>query len=450
MLKFLVRVLSYSLSSFEGIKMSSYKIKFFAGSLLTAILLLTSLNCGDKGVATPPPTAVKVLVKSAIDTSRVSGANVVLYEANSGEAIMRAESGTDGTVLFDNLTAGGYYVRIAAQGYKELPIGSVSPVPFQVSKYNTTQQTFFLDTLQGIFGMIDGQVDPAQAGYLIVASSALNNELHTYSGPDGYFAIFNVPFAEYMVYAVKSGFNAADTSVIILRPGNPEANVRIIMNQASGSTLTGMVTFLAVENGIVDVSLLDKNSLSVVSGLTTTINTDRNYELNNIPQGEYTAWASYKNDGYVMDPDWIFKNPGALNVSFSSEANLELNFSVTGAISIVSPTNPDAEVIPVPADSIEPLFIWNPYPQAKEYIIEVKDMNGIVVWGGFDENGFIRHSQIPRTFSSIRYNFDGSATTALQHGQIYQWKIYADNDIAPGIQTLLSSSEDLKGLFITP
>ena len=426
------------------------KVKSFAGYILIFILMLTFLNCGDKGVATPPPTGVNIMVKSAIDTSLVSGANVVLYKANSGEAVMRAESSTDGTAKFTELTSGSYYVRIAAQGFKELPIGNVSPVPFPITKYEITQQTFYLDTLQGIFGTIDGYVDPAQSGFLVVASSVLNGDMHSYSGPDGYFSIFNVPFDTYWIYAVKSGFNAADTAFATLSSGSPDASVQLTMNQFTGSTLSGMVTFLAVQNGIVDVSLLDRNALSVVSGLTTSINTDRNYVLNNIPDGEYTAWASYQNDGYVMDPDWIFKNPGALDVSITGQSTLELDFSVTAAIRIVSPTNPDAEIIPAVADSVEPLFAWNLYPQAKEYIIEVKDMNGNIVWGGFDENGVIRHSQIPRTYTSIRYNFDGSASAALQSGQVYQWKIYADDDILPGVQTLLSSSEDLKGLFITP
>jgi hypothetical protein len=30
---------------------------------------------------------------------------------------------------------------------------------------------------------------------------------------------------------------------------------------------------------------------------------------------------------------------------------------------------------------------------------------------------------------------------------VYQWKIYADDSADPNIQTLLSSSEDLRGLF---
>ncbi|MEJ2103212.1 MAG: hypothetical protein P8X47_01400, partial [Ignavibacteriaceae bacterium] len=182
----------------------------------------------------------------------------------------------------------------------------------------------------------------------------------------------------------------------------------------------------------------------------TVIDTSRNYSISNIPAGEYLAWASYKNDGYVMDPDWIFKNPGALFVSFAGDSSKERDFSVTDAITIISPTNPPEDITPAIADSIIPTFRWSAYPQTKEYIIEVRDINGELIWGGFKANGEIRHSQIPKEGTSVKFNFDGSALSQLQPGNIYQWRLYADDDAAPNIQTLLSTSEDLMGLFVTP
>jgi len=211
-----------------------------------------------------------------------------------------------------------------------------------------------------------------------------------------------------------------------------------------------MVTFLASQNAVVDVSLLDKISYSVVNGLTTVIDSSRNYTINNIPAGEYIAWASYKNDGYVMDPDWIFKNPGALFVSFAGDSSKVRDFSVTDAITINSPTNPSYELIPALADSAVPTFSWNAYPSTKEYIIEVRDINGELIWGGFKASGEIRHAQIPKEWNSVEFNFDGSALTQLQSGNIYQWRIYSDDDDALNVQTLLSASEDLMGLFIVP
>ena len=151
-----------------------------------------------------------------------------------------------------------------------------------------------------------------------------------------------------------------------------------------------------------------------------------------------------------MDPDWIFKNPGALNVSFTTDTSKIRDFSVTGAISIDTPTNPANSITPALADSVVPTFHWNAYPQSKEYIIEVRDINGNLIWGGFTASGEIRHSQIPKEWNSVEFNFDGSALMQLQPGDIYQWRLYSDDEATSGVQTLLSSSEDLMGLFRVP
>lgn len=422
--------------------------------LLSIIILLSliSFQCSDdNSTQPPPPTIIKIVVKSASDSTVIAGANVVLYDANTGESVSRNFSGNDGVANFENSFGGNYYVRISAQGYKEVPEGSVSPVPFSVSSGKTTSQTYFMSILTGTFGKIEGTVNPQLSGFLIVAkSSGMNSEYHTYSGPNGYFILFNVPFETYMVDAIKSGYQSINQPQVTLSSGSSSATVQIDVNQITGSTLTGKVTFLASQNAIVDISLLDKISNSVVNGLTTMIDTSRNYLINNIPAREYIAWASYENDGYVMDPDWIFKNPGALFVSFAGDSSKVRDFSVTDAITIVSPTNPPGEIIPAVADSVIPTFRWNAYPQTKEYIIEVKDINGNIIWGGFKENGEIRHAQIPKEWNSVEYNFDGSALIQLQPGNIYQWRIYSDDDATQNVQTLLSSSEDLMGLFIAP
>ena len=112
--------------------------------------------------------------------------------------------------------------------------------------------------------------------------------------------------------------------------------------------------------------------------------------------------------------------------------------------------NPANSITPALADSVVPTFYWNAYPQTKEYIIEVRDINGNLIWGGFTASGEIRHAQIPKEWNSVEFNFDGSALMQLQQGNIYQWRLYSDDEATAGVQTLLSSSEDLMGLFITP
>ena len=77
-------------------------------------------------------------------------------------------------------------------------------------------------------------------------------------------------------------------------------------------------------------------------------------------------------------------------------------------------------------------------------------MNRDMIWGGFNADGSINHGKIGALLTSALFNFDGSATETLKSGEIYQWKIYADDDRADGVQTLISSSEDLMGIFEIP
>jgi hypothetical protein len=140
-----------------------------------------------------PPTNVEIIVRSVNDSSSIANANVVLYNANTGESVLRVFSGSNGVAKFENLSSGNYYVRISAQGFKETPPGSVSPVPFSVSSGQTHTQIYYLDILQGTFGKIDGKVNPNLPDFLIVASSTTSSsEYHIYSGPDGYFVLFSV------------------------------------------------------------------------------------------------------------------------------------------------------------------------------------------------------------------------------------------------------------------
>jgi hypothetical protein len=422
-------------------------------SILLFLIISMSLiftNCGEDNITEPPPPVLtKIVVNSAVDSSVIVGANIVLYNANTGESVSREFSGNDGIAKFESLPSGTYYVKIAADGFMATPPKQANPIPFTISSNENFSQTYYLDKLQGTFGKIDGNINPNISGFLIVADSPNSDmEYHTYSGPDGYFVLFNVPFGTYSVNAVKSGYQSGNQPEVSISSISSSATVDLNVSEITGSTLTGKVSFLAVGNGIVDISLLDKKSLSVVNGLTTVIDTSKSYIIPSIPPGEYKAWASYENDGYVMDPDWIFKHPEALNVSFTSDTTKILDFSVTGAITIVTPSNLADSIIPDSVDSSSPTLSWASYSQSKEYIIEVRDINGNLIWGGFTESGEILHSKITKDKTSVEFNFDGSALSELQIGNIYQWKIYADADANTGIQSLLSSSEDQMGLFI--
>ena len=78
---------------------NNFKIKALLLSLMLSSLLFYQCN-EDSSVEPDPPTVLQIIVKSAADSSVIAGANVVLYNANTGESVSRTFSGNDGIAKF--------------------------------------------------------------------------------------------------------------------------------------------------------------------------------------------------------------------------------------------------------------------------------------------------------------------------------------------------------------
>ncbi|MBN2789836.1 MAG: carboxypeptidase regulatory-like domain-containing protein [Candidatus Delongbacteria bacterium] len=399
-----------------------------------------------------PVTMLKIIVKDILGAP-VPNANVVVFHAETNESEIRDFTDENGICNF-NIGEGNYYLNVTAQSYFPSPAPTVTPVPFYVVKEDTTvQERILFNNLLTDIGYIQGYVEPPMSNFLILADDAgSSNYFAASSGPDGYFILYNLPYATYDIAAYKQGYvtDSVVTSTISAVAQSDSVTINVL--EVTGSNLSGSVTFLATTDTLdVDIVMRDPETMQVIPGMITQ-EIGGNYSFSGIPEGDFMAWASFGNDGYVMDPDWIFKNPGALNVSFPTDNNTTLNFSVTGSIKMISPTNPADSIYAFVADSIVPTFSWVPYPSTKEYIIEVRDLSGNILWGGFDAAGNVNHGYIDDSVTSIEYDFDGTATQALIPGQIYQWKIWADKGTAidSGVEQLISASEDLRGIFTVP
>lgn len=424
--------------------------------MLVAAIASCIVGCAKDPVKPPDPTILRVSVRSSADSTVVVNSNVVLYGAETAEAVVRGMTNKDGVVLF-TCTTGDYYVNVSAQTFQAVPPENIAAVPFFVAPQDTTVQTIFLDVLEGAenTGFIVGSVEPAINNFLVLAKSETSAQKHsTVSGPDGIFVAYNLPFDNYSLDALKAGHQMTGPVSASVSATAPIDTVQIDVTEYPGSNLVGSVTFLASENSVVDIILLDPETRSVIPGLAVVNDASGlTYSMAGIPDGNYLAWASLRNDGYIMDPDWVFKNPDGLNVEFSTAASAELNFSVTDAITLVSPTNPSESTLPATADSAVPIFTWHAYPSAKEYFIEVRDLNGRLLWGGFDSDGTARHAFIGANVTSVAYNFDSQPSVpALEPGNIYRWQVWADlgTQLDSFVEQLISASEDLRGLFRIP
>jgi hypothetical protein len=429
-------------------------------ALAILAISLTIVGCGggDDPVEPAPvvPTVLKVVVRSEADSSLVENSNVVLYRAETGEAFLRGMTDGEGTIFFD-CEVGNYYLDISAQGYDPVPPENISHVPFFVDKGDTTDQDISLVVREnsGSAGYVMGHVEPAVRNFLVLAELQTGQgKYSTVTGPDGFFVFYNLPFGDYGLEALKSGYKMEGPVEATVSSAAGVDTVQIMVSEYQGSLLTGSVTFLASENSTVDITLLDPETRSVVPGLTVMNDpAGLTYRMEKIPDGQYLAWASLKNDGYVIDPDWVFKNPGGLDIAFTNQETRQLNFSVTDAIDLVSPTNPADSTFAYMAESVTPVFRWLPYPSAKEYFIEVKDLAGNILWGGFNPDGTSNHGFIPASADNVVYGFDNDLETpALKPGEIYQWKIWADKGTQQNqfVEQLISSSEDLRGIFQVP
>jgi hypothetical protein len=148
-----------------------------------------------------------------------------------------------------------------------------------------------------------------------------------------------------------------------------------------------------------------------------------------------------------MDPQQFAQNGDPIiNVTGNP---ITYDIDITNSVSLISPTNDATERIPVSANN-SPTFSWTPFEDASEYVIEVSDAYGNVIWGGFGDNWSSKNIVIPATQTSITFNSDGNATANLESGEVYRWRIFAskDNIESPIGWELISMSEDYVGLIL--
>jgi hypothetical protein len=430
-------------------------------SALRSLLLVLSLQlisaCSDSNyhLSINFPGVLETTVLDAADGTPISNATISVVNADTQARVAWLLSDAEGHAAV-HLEQGAYTLRISAQGYLPSPPAGEDALPLQVLNNLTTRTTLRLQTdpdavnSAQLHGTVQSPSGAGINGVLLVAKDAAQGiTLTTTSASDGSFRLYNVPPGNYALEGLIAGYRQVTSpGSITIAPAATLSGVERILERSANADLSGKVSFLAVVNGIVDITLLQPQTRDPIPGLDTANSAGGNtYRLEAVPPGEYIAWASYGNDGYVMDPDSIRKF-GLPTVSFTpGGSDQQQDFNVTDAITLIAPTNPPQWRIPQVVSNSEPLFQWQPYPSAKEYIIEVRDAQGAVIWGGYDGAGTILHTPIGAASTTVRFNFDGSASAPLVAGATYRWKLYADNDAAANIQGLISASEQQMGLF---
>ena len=249
------------------------KITLRIAFLIFSVPFIFLSSCKDDDEHAPEPTTgvVSGVVSNGLTASPLADVRVVLYNANSNEPTGQVDlTDVDGAFEFTNV-GGNYYVKTSTQNYEDVPARGLAGLAFTISNGSTvTHNIEMFESVNSNTGSISGQLTSSDVnvnGALVVASNGITG-MSTISDSIGNYTIYNVPADNYMVKAWRGGLESSEESVVVVSNTISE-NVNLSVNDVSGNTVSGSVTFLATSNSDVDVALTHPESEESIPGLTT-------------------------------------------------------------------------------------------------------------------------------------------------------------------------------------
>lgn len=426
--------------------------------LCAALLACGSTSCkdgGDDPVYYAPGSGTLAGTVEDLDSGNpIAGARVIILDAETNAAACAVQV-TDGSGAFSvALPAGQYLVLVSATGYYDVPPVNMVPLPVDVTTDATESVALEMVTNPNAsnVGSVSGAVSgPSGAmGGVMVSLSNATSGYSTISGSDGSYVIFNVvPATDYIAIALYAGYSSSTVDSIEVIADQETQDVDLTMTDSGTFTVTGQITYRATTNQDVRVVLIDPFTRRSIPGAS---DFDRGtFSIGGIAPGSYIVRASYDNDGLVVDPFTLLKF-GETTVAVT-DSNVDVgSLSVTGAVELTAPDPTGNPTVPDPAATTL-TFTWANYPSAKDYVVEVVDINGIQKWGGFqlDANGLAildgNDNPIPRHAGALvtgtTVDYDTAVGDALAAGRTYQVRVYA----RVVDESVTSSTENLVGVF---
>ncbi|MGA1842833.1 MAG: hypothetical protein ACMUIU_19620 [bacterium] len=246
---------------------------------------------GGSGDSHTPMGTISVYTLDATDDTPVNDASITVYD--SSNILVTRGLTVDGN--FECLLSPGtYIIMVAAQDYQPVPPSNQNAVPFEIIDGKTTIQNIALKEHPdaGTTGHISGYtLTPVPdlsgvSGVLVVAKDeALGQYASGISGPDGDYVIYNVVLGNYTLEAYLSGYRVTSQPVtvdVVAADGYNADDIE--MEEHANADLYGKVTFLAVTNGVVDITLVHPDTLDTIPGLSTQNQaSELTYQLSGLP-----------------------------------------------------------------------------------------------------------------------------------------------------------------------
>lgn len=287
----------------------------------------------------------------------------------------------------------------------------------------------------------------APAGTLVVAEGP-DPAPYGVADAGGAYTLFNVKPGAVTLRGYRSGLEVTPRELTV--EGAPQTGIDLSV-AAEGNdalaTVDGSVNIVNAPGGsltsvvLVPVSVFNGNLLRgpVPFGLRAPDpgvlpNVAGTFAIRGVPAGTYKVLAAFENDGLVRDPDLTIAGTTVqeITVTAGQSTSLAESFKITEALAVTSPGRDEPEVV-----KGTPTFVFADDSSEDYYIVRVFDVFGNVIW---------EEPMVP--------GVNGSATVEVQYGgpaltpgAYYQFRATSVRD-KQGMQTGISQTEDLRGVFI--
>ena len=410
-------------------------------------------DADETGCFAPVLLEGKVVRLDDIDEG-IEGARVLARDENGASASDIAVSSNDGSFALrvpavrkadGSRIVPELFLRADAAGFATFPGGLRTAIPVDLSQPTKNDSgyhvmnastTVALDDLSdtSALGSLSGKVlvdNPS--GTLIVAGGAT-----AVSDTDGSYVIFNVPAGDYDVRGYRQGLSL-DSAAASVAAGKETKDVNLKGDDAPLGVVNGTLSFVNASAKETSVVLVVESTFNDAlkrgespQGLRAYPVTGT-YSFEDVPAGDYVVLAAFENDDLVRDPDMAIGGTALQHISVAGAAVDVTGFKITGALSVVSPGAESAEPV---SGAVQ--FEWADDSSEDGYEVTVVDTFGQQVW---------QDLEVPKVSgaSSVTLAYGGDP---LSPGY-YQFRAVSFRQQKnSNARTYISSTEDLKGVFI--
>lgn len=400
------------------------------------------------------PVTVEGRVLDSADQKPIGGARVVARDVNGAMASQNvAVTAADGVYKLGfpavrkadgTPTIGKFNLRADALNYATFPSGLRTALPVDTATVakqgdgsylvKNASTDIALDKLVATgLGTVSGTVKATNPGGTLVVAGGASG----ISSRDGAYVVFNVPAGSQEVRGYMQGLQLKPATATVTG-GAETKGIDLLADTTALGTVAGDVAFVNATSQTTTIVLVVASTFNptlirgeVPKGLRVDV-VGGKYTFTGVPNGTYKVLAAFENDMLVRDPDTSIAGTGIQEVTVANNSPTVAGFKITGALDVISPGASGPEPV-----TGSPTFSWKDDSSEDGYEIVVFDTFGKEVW---------RNPSVARVTGggNVSVPYGGPALTV---GQYYQFRAYSWRDKTGG-KTYISSTEDLKGVFI--